>query len=79
MILAGIIGAKKIIKTKKNNSEMAFIKVFDETGSVEVVIFPRSFITYKDILNLNHVIIFKGKATEKMGTVNILLNAAKKL
>jgi len=79
LILAGIIGAKKIIKTKKNNSEMAFIKVFDETGSVEVVIFPRSFITYKDILNLNHVIIFKGKATEKMGTVNILLNAAKKL
>ncbi len=79
LILAGVISGKKIIKTKKNNSEMAFIKVFDETGSTEVVVFPRTYASYKDFLNLNQVIIFKGKVAEKMGSVNILMNVAKKL
>lgn len=79
LILAGIISGKKLIKTKKNNSEMAFIKVFDETGSVEVVVFPKTFAAYKDFLNLNQVIIFKGKVSEKLGSVNILMNVAKKL
>jgi len=79
LILAGIISGKKLIKTKKNNSEMAFIKIFDETGSIEVVVFPRTFAAYKDFLNLNQVIIFKGKVSEKMGTVSVLMSIAKKL
>jgi len=79
LILAGIISGKKLIKTKKNNHEMAFIKVFDETGSIEVVVFPKTFASCLDFLNLNQVIIFKGKVSEKLGSVNILMNTAKKL
>jgi len=79
LILAGIVSAKKIIQTRNNNSEMAFIRIFDETGSIEVVVFPKAFARYKEILNLNQVLLLKGKISEKQGTLNMLLNAAKKI
>lgn len=79
LILAGIISGKKIIKTKKNNSEMAFIKVFDETGAIEIIVFPKTFAQFKEILNLNQVIIFRGKISEKQGSLNMIIEVAKKL
>ncbi len=72
-VLAGIISAKKVIKTKKNNADMAFITVFDETGSIEVVVFPRLFEKLKDILAINKAILFKGKITERDGKLNVLM------
>jgi len=38
LIIAGIISGKKALKTRKDNSEMAVITIFDETGSIEVVV-----------------------------------------
>lgn len=79
LILAGIVSAKKIIQTRNNNSEMAFIRIFDESGSIEVVVFPKTYVRYKEILNLNQLLFLKGKISEKQGTLNMLLNAAKKI
>jgi len=79
LILAGLISGKKIIKTKKSNAEMAFVKVFDETGSIETIVFPKTYSHFKDIINLNQVIMFKGKISEKQGSLNILIDVIKKL
>ena len=79
LVLVGTISGKKIIKTKKSNEEMAFLTVFDETGSVEVVVFPRTYKQHEEILLINQVIILKGKITDKDERTAMLLERAMKL
>lgn len=75
-IFAGIISGKKNIKTKKDNSEMAFINVFDETGTIEAIVFPRAFQKLLGILNINKVILFKGKVNNKDSKLSIIIDNA---
>ena len=44
--IAGIVAHAKEITTKKNKERMAFVTVEDQTGQVEVVVFPS---VYKDV------------------------------
>ena len=76
VILAGLISGKKIVKTKKNNEEMAILQVFDESGTIEVVVFPRSYTVLKSFLNINKIIMFKGKVNEREGRIGIILENA---
>ncbi|MFA6016577.1 MAG: DNA polymerase III subunit alpha [Patescibacteria group bacterium] len=76
VILAGLISGKKIVKTKKNNEEMAIIQIFDESGTIEVVVFPRSYTALKSFLNINKIIMFKGKVNEREGRIGIILENA---
>lgn len=78
-ILVGIISRKKVIKTKTNNNEMAFVTIFDETDSIEIVVFPKVFTRLKDIIMINRVIILKGKISDKEGRLTVLLDDAVKL
>ncbi len=75
-VLAGIISGKKIIKTKKDNSEMSFINFFDETGSMEGVVFPKLFARLKDVLAINRVIMLKGKINDRDGRISVLIDNA---
>ena len=79
MVLVGIVSGRKVIKTKKDNLEMAFLSVFDETGTVEVVVFPKLYKKFESMLHINQVIIFKGTVSEKDDQINILLDVAMKL
>ncbi|GIW64872.1 MAG: DNA-directed DNA polymerase [Patescibacteria group bacterium] len=76
VILAGVISGKKVIKTKKDNNEMAIIQVFDETGNVEVVIFPKVFAKIKSFIGINKIILFKGKVSQRDNRLNIILENA---
>lgn len=78
-ILVGIISGRKIIKTKRDNAEMAFINIFDETGSIEVVVFPKIYNQVREFININRVIIFKGNVTEREGRISVIMNKAVKL
>ena len=75
-IIAGIVSGKKIIRTKKDNSEMAFMNIFDETGSIECVLFPRLFARLRDIIAINRVIMLKGKVNDRDGRLSILVDNA---
>ncbi len=76
VILAGIVSARKIIKTKRDNSEMAFINIFDETGSIECVIFPKLFVKLRDVIAINRVIMLKGKVNDRDGRISIIVDNA---
>lgn len=76
LIIAGIVSGRKIIKTKKDNSEMAFMNLFDETGSIECVIFPKLFVRIRDIIAINRVVMLKGKANDRDGRLSILVDNA---
>lgn len=75
-IIAGAINGFKTIKTKKDNSEMAFLSVSDETGSIEVVVFPKSYAKLKAIFQMNRVILLKGKVNLREEQVSIILDNA---
>ncbi len=79
VILVGIISGKKIVKTRKDNSEMAFITIFDESGSVEIVVFPKIYEKLKNMIAINQVIILKGKAVDRENKISLILEAGMKL
>ena len=63
--VAGIISNVKTIKVRKNNSTMAFIKIFDESDELEVTIFPRVYENSFAILNKNNIVLVKGRYEKK--------------
>ena len=76
IIIAGIVSGKKALKTRKDNSEMAIIQLFDETGSIEVVVFPKLFAKIKHFLAINRVIMLKGKVNEREGRLGVIMENA---
>lgn len=75
-IMAGVISGKKIVKTKKDNADMAFLNIYDETGSAEMVSFPKTYAKLRDILVMNKPILFKGKVNDRDGMIAIMLDNA---
>ena len=49
-------------KITKNGENMAFIQIEDLTGTMEVIIFPRTFEKYRELLTENNAIIIKGRS-----------------
>ncbi len=78
-IFLGWITEIRVVKTTKNNQEMAILKVFDGTAIAEVVMFPRVYSKFKTDVGKNFVVIFKGTIKERNGRVNIYLENLKKL
>ena len=61
-ILGGIASMVNI-KLTRNNQRMAFITLEDLVGSVEVIVFPRDFEKYKDLIEEGRKYIISGKAS----------------
>ena len=68
-VIGGIISEKKI-KYTKNDQVMAFLTIEDMTGTVEVIVFPRTYESSADILNEDGKVFIKGRVSleeEKYG------------
>jgi len=76
--IAGIIENTKEIITKKNE-KMAFLRVADFTGSIEVVAFPSIYKTSEAILQTEKCIAFSGKVSIRQDTKTILIEAVKEI
>jgi DNA polymerase III subunit alpha len=71
--VGGIVETSKKIFTKKSNAEMAFLTIGDEKGiTIEVVVFPKVFEMYKDLLRTDSVILIEGKLDMKNDKPTIL-------
>lgn len=57
------------IKTKKNDN-MAFLTVTDETGSTELVVFPKGFVLLNNI-GKNDILLVNGKVTKRFDMYQI--------
>lgn len=79
LILAGVISSKKIIKTKKDNKDMAFITMYDDTGTIEAVLFPKTFEKLRQIVDVNQAIIAKGTMANREDSMSFLIDNAVKL
>ena len=66
VVVGGLIESVRKIFTKKSNKEMAFIVFSNENGvTMECVIFPKIFDSYKAFLTKENVILVTGKIDSK--------------
>jgi len=72
--IAGIISSLKKISTKSNEI-MAFITIEDDIGNnVEIIIFPRVYKEYYEILEIDNIIFAIGNISERDGSKQLIAN-----
>ncbi len=57
-LVVGIVRVKKIINTKKG-TPMAFVKIFDETGDMEITVFSDLYSEKSSLLEKNKIVLMK--------------------
>ena len=77
-IIAGIVEDMKPIFTK-NGDKMAFARIADYNGSIEVVVFPKVFTLYQDLLEPQKCIAVKGRMSGRNGEKSVIVEAIKAL
>lgn len=77
-VAAGIIEDIRMVSTRSGD-QMAFIKLTDFDGSIEAVIFPRSFAEYKKILKPEACIALKGRLSKRNGELSLVAEQLKAL
>jgi len=77
-VVAGIIEEVKEVTTKKGD-RMAFLRIADFTDNIEVVVFPKTFIEYKEMLLADKCVIIKGHMSDRNGDLSIITEGIKEL
>ncbi len=77
--IAGIIVSVKKIVTRAGNHEMAFAKVEDLTGTIEVVVFPKTYALTSDLWKSDRIVELTGKVDQKDDRLTILVDDVKSL
>jgi DNA polymerase-3 subunit alpha len=78
IVIAGIISTmKKFITSSKQT--MLFIKVEDESGSMEAIVFPKTMQALPDLWEENKTVLIGGHLTDKDGVPKIIVDIAHEL
>jgi DNA polymerase-3 subunit alpha len=78
VVIGGIIEELRPVITK-NSEPMAFLKIADLSGAIEVVTFPGVFQKHKDLLKQEACVAVKGKISHRNGEVSIIAEKFKSL
>ena len=71
VLLGGVVTGWRVITTKAG-STMASFKLEDLTGTVEVIVFPKLYVTAKDGYRPDRVIVLKGRLERQDEGMKIL-------
>lgn len=74
--IGGIIEEVREITTK-NNEPMAFIKIADFTGSIDAVVFPKTYSQYKNAITPDKCIAAICKVSERNGEISLIIERLK--
>lgn len=77
--VAAVVAGVRVITTKKTGAEMAFAKLDDGTGTIEVVIFPKIFAETRDFWNDGKPLLVTGKVDVRDETPGIIVEAIETL
>ncbi len=77
-VIGGTVEEIRIVTTK-NNEQMAFVKLADFSGSIEVAIFPRIFSEFKLVVTSDACIAVKGKVSKRKGETSFIADKIKAL
>jgi DNA polymerase-3 subunit alpha len=78
VVIVGIVEEMKEIMTKKGD-KMLFIRLADLSDNIEVVVFPKVYEEYKDILANDSCVVIKGTFSKKDGKESVLVDKIKLL
>ncbi|SDZ54607.1 DNA polymerase-3 subunit alpha [Evansella caseinilytica] len=70
--IAGLVEKVKTIQTKKKQ-QMAFLKLSDETGDIDVTVFPESYQAFKTKFHKGELLFIEGKLQEHGGERKLIL------
>ena len=71
-IIGGMITAKTL-KYTKTNKAMAFLTIEDLLGTVEVLVFPKDYETYRNVLEEDRKVFIRGRVSEEDDSASKLI------
>ena len=74
--MGGLVVQTKVVLTKNKGQEMAFVKIEDDSGSIEVVVFPKIYFQTKPCWKEDKVVFIEGKVQTREGDRNIIVEKA---
>jgi len=77
--VAGVVSSFRKVLTRKNASEMAFVTIKDETGSIDAVIFPKLFSETKLLWESYPSVLLQGKTDTRDEQISILVDRVETL
>ena len=77
--LTGIISEIRTIITKSSGKEMSFIKIEDETGTIDAIIFPDVYEKFKFEIFENNAILASGKLDHKVEDCTLIVGSLSSL
>lgn len=72
--VCGMVSDVRTTLTKKGD-RMAFVRIEDLQGQAEVVVFPRTYEDYHSLLEMDRVLLVKGKAQTRNGRTSVLADS----
>lgn len=76
-VAMGLIEVRPLL-TKKGD-QMAFVKIIDDVGSIEAVVFPKLFAKEKALFFTDNVVALKGNLNSRNGELSMIVEAVKQL
>lgn len=77
--LVGVIKEPRVTFTKRNNSEMCFCKLEDETARIELVVFPKTYLDTKSLILDDKAVFIEGKVDFRDNEASILVEKIQEL
>ena len=71
--IAAIVSEVKIVVTRRSGQEMAFVRVEDDTGSLEMVVFPKLFSETKNLWVDNKALIISGRVDNREDAPSLIV------
>ncbi len=71
VIVGGIVGAIRSITTRKGDA-MAFVRLDDLSGSIEVIVFNSAYAAGRDLLEADRLLLVKGRVDHKDGETKLI-------
>ena len=71
VILAGLVESLRVIKTKKGE-QMAFLKLSDESGEIDIIVFPKTYRDYYQILKDGALVFLVGRLEMSKGRKQLI-------
>ncbi len=78
VVIGGIIEEMKEIMTKKGD-KMLFVRLADLSDSIELVVFPKVYEQFKDVIAADNCVVIKGTFSKRDGKESVLADKIKLL
>lgn len=76
--IGGLVNNLKKILTK-NNQSMLYGTIEDPTSSINFIVFPKTYLAYRDVFKEDEILIITGKLEERRGEFQLICQEAKSI